>query len=441
MKEVTQPLHVTLTLALVLAFTTCPLLGATTHGLSKNNRAKPDAPMSLIPHDEAVIRTPEQLDAYLRRHQEASEPTPFDRLSPGARERFFLGLNWGSKGLGGFNWTDLVDELSQDEIHAVLALFGSDVAANAPKSRVGNIGTDNRPIGPAKIRTSDIDRRYNLFYREILGSRSLEDAARTALISNRFDKLFPEARDPVALRKIDDHDLRLLWRAANQSANWSAQSAHTDTALAIFTERDRRGLVDPNDIRAVRNLLLAARRFDAARQVTEMHPDAGLAPLPVFHDSIAADRQQATAWQLDNSGKLLTRTAIDLSPTQILVTAGCHFSIDAAEDISSDPVLGPIFAAHAHWLVQAPGIEDIEAVHEWNRRFPDARVNMIHDPGEWRIFPTWSMPAFYIVRNGKVMESVVGWPRSPATNRQPLIDALRRAGLLGSETKEGMQPH
>src|SRR3546814_10826093 len=64
---------------------------------------------------------------------------------------------------------------------------------------------------------------------------------------------------------------------------------------------------------------------------------------------------------MDAEGNRLTRTAIDLEQTQKRVTAGCHFSVDAAEDISADPVLGPVFARHAHWLVSTPGIESIDA--------------------------------------------------------------------------------
>src|SRR3546814_3469816 len=86
-----------------------------------------------------------------------------------------------------------------------------------------------------------------------------------------------------------------------------------------------------------------------------------------------------------------------------------------------------------------PGIESIDAARDWNQRLPDAQVEMIHDRGEWSIFPTWSMPKFHIVRDGKVIETVKGWPRSPASNRQPLIDALRRAGLRSEEHTSELQ--
>src|SRR3546814_12512505 len=129
---------------------------------------------------------------------------------------------------------------------------------------------------------------------------------------------------------------------------------------------------------------------------------------------------------MNSDGNGLSRTAIALQPTQVLVTAGCHFSADAAEDIAADPVLGPGFARHAHWLVSTPGNESIDAARDWNRRFPDAQVEMIHDRGEWSILPTWSMPKFHIVRGGQVIRTVKGCPSSATYHRQPLIDGLRR---------------
>lgn len=376
--------------------------------------------------EEIAIRSQAQLDDYLRRQAVSGEPTPLDAFSAGARERFLSVLVWGSKGLGGFDPRDLAEELDDDQIRAVLGLFGSDMVAYAPRSRATAIGIDRTDL----TGISDLDRRYTRFYRDANDAyASDDDATRSKTIAARFDALFPEAREPAALHALADHDLRLLWRAASQAAGSAARPDAAETALSIFEACERRGIVDRQDVLEMRRLLLAGRRFEQARRFTASHPDAGLSALPAFDDPLANDAQ-ATVWRMNADGTRLARTAIDLAPTQILVTAGCHFSVDAAEDISADPVLGPAFARHAHWLVGTPGVESIDAARDWNRRLPGAQAEMIHDRGEWSIFPTWPMPKFHIVRGGKVIETVKGWPRSPTSNRQPLIDALRRAGLL-----------
>src|SRR3546814_16717480 len=85
----------------------------------------------------------------------------------------------------------------------------------------------------------------------------------------------------------------------------------------------------------MRRILLAGRRFEQARRFTVAHPEAGLSAPPTFDDPLADNAQAATVWRMNAEGNRLTRTAIDLGPTQVLVTAGCHFSVDAAADISS----------------------------------------------------------------------------------------------------------
>jgi len=331
--------------------------------------------------------------------------------------------------MGGFDGTDLAEELDDEQIHALLLLFGSDMPGYAPRSRLVELGVDRTGL----TGTSDLDRRYTRFRREARDAfRHLGHADRAGTIASRFDALFPEARAPAALRALSDHDLRLLWRAASQVATDASGPGAAETALSVFEACERRDIVDRKDVLDMRNVLLAGRRFEQARRFTQAHPDAGLPPLPVFDDPLGDEAGHATTWRMNADGDRLTRTAVDLAPTQVLVTAGCHFSADAAEDISTDPVLGPVFARHAHWLVLAPGNEDIDAARKWNRRFPDAQVEMVHDRSEWSIFPAWSMPEFHIVRDGKVVETVKGLPRSPTSNRQPLIDALRRAGLLES---------
>ena len=378
--------------------------------------------------EEAAIRSQAQLDDYLRRHAASGEPTPLDAFSAGARERFLSSIGWGSTGLGTFDPRDLAEELDDDQIRAVLGLFGGDMVAYGPRSRAAAIGIDRSGL----TRISDVERRYTRFHRDANDAyANLDDAARRETIAARFDALFPEAREPASLQALSDHDLRLLWRAASQAATGAPGPDAADTALTVYAAAEHRSIIDHQDVLEMRKILLAGRYFEQARDFTISHPDSGLSALPVFNDQLPSDAPTTTTvWRMAPDGNRLTRTAIDLAPAQILVTAGCHFSADAAEDISTDPVLGPVFARHAHWLVSVPGVESIDAVRQWNRRFPDAQAEMIHDRSEWSIFPTWSMPKFHIVRGGKVVETVKGWPRSPASNRQPLVDALRRAGLL-----------
>lgn len=369
----------------------------------------------------ATIRSQADFDAYVRGH--AGKPTPLDTLSPGARERFLLDLNFGRGGLNGFNPENLAYDLTQPDIDALLALFG--MQEYAPKSRLRDESMrPPRQIGP-------FERRYNAFYRKMRQAPPGDADEYASAIVRAFDEELSGTYDAATLSGLDDHDLSLAYRAARAAADQAPRSQRADAYMKTYAEMEQRKLAIADDALETRDLLLSARRFDEARAFAATHADAELPPLPEFRDRLENASGAATVWQLSDDGSTLARTEVDLEPLQILVTAGCHFSEDAAQDISSDPVLGPAFAKHARWLVNSPGREDIEAAKAWNRRFPSAQVEMIHDPAEWTIFPNWSMPAFYIVRDGKVLASLRGWAKDPPEQfRQPLIDALRAHGLL-----------
>src|SRR3546814_18235926 len=100
-----------------------------------------------------------QLDEYLRQHAASGKPTPLDAFSAGARERFLSDLVWGSKGLGGFNRGDLAADLGDDQIRAVLGLFGSDMVAYAPPLRAAGIGI----VRPGLTGTTDPGRSHTPF--------------------------------------------------------------------------------------------------------------------------------------------------------------------------------------------------------------------------------------------------------------------------------------
>lgn len=373
--------------------------------------------------EHVPIRSRAALDAYLRDH--AGRPTPFDALPPGARERFFLSLDWGERGLGSFDPGVLADELPQARIDAIVQLFGEEVAGYAPDNRLPRERHAEVPATNGEI--DALERRYNDFY------RAMRDRTATARLGERFDALLLDAYAAQALQAIDDRHLAMLWNAAAATAKLTSDPRHVAALEAAFAESARRSAGSPGDerLRTMRNVLLASRRFDDARRLSDRYPPPALSPLPAFIEPDAVRRRPGHGvWRMSADGSRLTRESVDLAGTRILVTAGCHFSLDAAEDISADPLLGPAFAAHAFWLVLPPGREDIDAVRDWNRRFPQAPALMVHDREEWPMLADWPMPEFHVLRDGRIVDTVTGWPRGEERQREALVAMLRRAGLL-----------
>lgn len=368
------------------------------------------------------IRSRAQLDAWLRAH--AGVPTPLGRMPAGARMRFLASLQFGRNGLGGFGTEDLGATLTPAEIRAVLALFGPEVEEFA-----GHIASTRRPgAAPTSTQaTSDIERRFNELYFLNLELATTTDAEHGEHLVSRYLALFPQARDAAWLHATGDADLKLLYRAATLANFYRADVAASSAMAAAIEELDARAIAAPAELQQARDALLSARQFDAARRFDAAHAAAGLTSLPDFRDVAADFGGRPSLWRLNTAGDVLARQPVDTGPLQVMVLAGCHFAADAASDIVADPVLGPVFRAHARWLSLPPGQEDTQALHDWNRAHPQAQMEMLYDRSEWPMFTHWRMPTFYVIRHGQVLGSLSGW--SPSS-RAELVTLLRRTGLL-----------
>jgi hypothetical protein len=373
------------------------------------------------------IATRDQLYAYLAAHPDSA----INALSPGARERFLISLHFNEKGLASFNYNDIADELSDEQIRELLSSFGRQEYASAAKSRAQQIGADQRASKNAGISTRE--RQYNDFYLASEIDDAGDTQTRTQRLGASFDAKLSTLYSKDGLRRASNHELRLLQRAALEVGRTTNLPRHVAAFDHVFAERTRRKLVSSDDVRSLRNLYLTRHQFKEANALALAHPSTALPPLPQFQDAIGAAAGRATVWRLDEAGQQLTRAAVNLAPLQIIVTAGCHFSEDAARDISQDELLGPVFAQRAQWLVLAPGHESIDAARDWNRELPHTPIAMIYDREEWSALPHWRMPTFFIIRDGKVIDSAIGWVTGLAESRDQLIATLRRTGLLPAQ--------
>jgi len=373
---------------------------------------------------QAPLRSQAALQAYLGSH--AGQPTPLDALPPLARQRFLDSLLFGRTGLGGFDTADLATELTRREVLQVLELF--DVAGHA--AMIEPRFPDSPPAWRGQPETGAAPAAYDVLVRL---QRAGSDPAQ---LRQRYDALLGAGlSNPTNFDTRSDRELVYLFRATELIASDAPSAEDAPHLQAIVNTMARRGIARAQDYRRVLDSLLLTRDFTGAREFVSLHPQQGLQPVPQFRDRIGRAANAPTLWMPVSASDALERTPWDLAPTQILVVAGCHFSRDAAEDIARDPVLGPVFKSHAHWLMLPPGQEDPGSVREWNRSFPDAPALQIVDRSEWPILPAgWRMPTFLVVHNGKVVEHIIGWPRDPASNRQALVEALARHGLLNAST-------
>jgi hypothetical protein len=375
----------------------------------------------------APIGSRADLDAHLREH---AADSPLNALSPGARERFLYSLKFDSRaGLIAASGVDVADELTDEQIRAVFELFGPEVARHAPPSLLEDVRGVERNVR-SRDQVGAAERSYIDYFKAVTDAGGAEADQERDAMAAAFDQNLAGLYQGRGLARLDDRELRLLRRAAQEVSLATRAPPHVDAFRAVFEERRRRNLLSSTDLETLHSLLVSTYRIADARRLAGDFPQAGLPRLPSFKDDVGEKPGAATVWRFSREGRQLTREIVDLQPAQVLVTVGGLESRQVADDIHADATLGPVFSRHARWLAQPPGVEPLDDARQWNAAREEQPLLLVHSRAEWQLLPRWRVPEFYVVKEGKVVDSVSGWERGSAKWREQLVAMLERHGLL-----------
>ncbi|MBN8734960.1 MAG: hypothetical protein J0H27_01695 [Xanthomonadales bacterium] len=357
------------------------------------------APGAKVTHGAQVIRTPAELDHYIK--TTPPDASPLSLLPVGARKRFLGTLVWGEHGLGGFDTSDLSTYLTDAQIALVLTLFDAQGYASMMHGRVTPLSETER-----RAPETPLGRKFDQWF--FMREDTLHGAHPSDSVTGLYDRLLAPYQQPAALAKLDDNDAVLLFRAASSVSFASHDTHHLVDLRLDLAELHRRGLATSARVSQVHDLLVAARHFDEANALARQYPTADIAPLPPLRLAANVHDGNPTVLTVNPDGKSILRRAIDMHvPLRIVVIAGCHFSEDAARGIRANPVLDKLFHEHAIWL--APGNESLPDVLQWNREFPNQTMNVAWSNREWQMLDSWLIPTFYVFRDGQQVDRWNGW--------------------------------
>ena len=378
----------------------------------------------------APIRSQDELQRYLR--ETPVQATPLAALPPASRKRFLEQLRFRPHGVD-INYGEPAAELTHPQIVQLYALFGQSppsadmgLTPAQRQQRESERLKDARRRGcdPAKCPESEVEQHFDQLS-AIRPCFSMPDVQRFAAEKRDYDRLFGSFfRERGSLRDLGDPDLRLLTRALHSALYAAPDAGHVAQLQRVLQEMQRRGMAGDVDFEDLYAAEIGARQFAEAAALRKEHPGMRVAALPDFVPGPAPKHGLPTALSVDAGTHTMYRQAIALDgPLRIVVIAGCHFSEDAARAIEGDAQLRPLFARHSTWLaVPSQPIEDVSA---WNRQFPDFPMHVAWNQDEWSMLPGWSMPTYYIYRNGRLVKQFSGW-----LGMDKLRQSLHEAGAL-----------
>lgn len=240
----------------------------------------------------------------------------------------------------------------------------------------------------------------------------------------------------VTTAKPTDDELEDLFKAANMMASYTLLRDHRDNPIYVghmrhaLSELQNRNMAGDREIREMHGALIAARMFEEASSIAERSPTLNLPQPPSIDTPTGFDQSRPAYFELEGAtGHLRLKNDAQARGIRIIVVAGCHVALDAANAIAADKELqGAFRKANTLWLTPSERTLDMAEISEWNRKFPHSPMRIAYTNGSWKGLDFSNKPTFYFYKDGRLLTKHVGWSRGgvPA----PILTALREARLI-----------
>jgi hypothetical protein len=147
--------------------------------------------------------------------------------------------------------------------------------------------------------------------------------------------------------------------------------------------------------------------------------------LPEMVDPLGRGFTGPSAWQLHPLLDIATRVPANLSADwQIVVVAHprCGFSRRMMQHINADTTLSSEVKGRIQFVTPQDSQFNFETLRDWNHRYPDQALSVVHIASEWPFDEFSATPITYFLHKGIVQKKLVGWRNE--THRDRFADAI-----------------
>ena len=249
--------------------------------------------------------------------------------------------------------------------------------------------------------------------------------------ANHIRDRYRDMLAPLDPQDVPDQDMGTLLVASMTAAGLANDRNIAKHARAIFDEMADRSLLAEKRYADMQQLYVNLRDFQAARAFHAAFGERhSLDAIPEISSVDGFEPAKRSILVPVGKDALQHRNFDAALDDFVLVVADplCHFTLDAAIAIGNDAGLHAYFAEHSRWMAPYGVRLDTSLIDTWNGRFPAHPMVLVDDIGTWPDIDFWGTPTFYVFVQGRVVETIRGWPREGRADELKRALGLTRTG-------------
>jgi hypothetical protein len=265
---------------------------------------------------------------------------------------------------------------------------------------------------------------------ERLDSQVVQPADKIAPLTHEYEEILQKLKGrPVV--ELDNEDVSDLFHASYLVAFYTFRASAAHEMRTALDELGRRHLASRKLRQQMLDVYVSSRLFNQARRFSAHKQNVDLRPPPTFEDRSSQTNRRRTLMRVSGDARTLTRfDFVEPSSPYVVVVSSpwCHFSQAAVAEISKDSKLLSVMSGYSTWILPQSIIPDFSGVSDWNAVHSHLLMHLVYAEDEWPEISTWATPGFYFYENGRIVDSVLGWPS--AKQLDAVRAGLEKIGLL-----------
>lgn len=252
----------------------------------------------------------------------------------------------------------------------------------------------------------------SILIHKIANTPKISTTEKSLLLIEEFNRSFIKDFASQNFQK-QKKDLNILFRVAEMLVFYTSNQDYIIYLEKAFNALKKKNMLTTKHIQIMNFSYIQLRMLEEAKKFELEFPLVKFEAQPIISQPDQIFNGMPTELVVSLNERRLFRKLVDVSQgvkVVAVVSPGCHFARAAMTAIEQSPELMHLLDGRVLWIEPQERSFFFDDTQLWNREKPFFNMKITYKSEEWPFIDQWGTPTFYILKEGKVVNEITGWP-------------------------------